>query len=588
MNLEFGLFNSFFKHIKGQELILDKDLTLSLFKNERFAFQLLIKADENFFCNIGKNLDISRKGLINTLRLSIKSKKGNIEDLSLNFLGHVKDDNGDLVCDPILREKASLVKKDDFISIWIEGKVSKKIKDKDDLIEINLNESKGYEKEKLIEKINCKVNINDLNIESPKEGDFYLDIWQHLSNWARHYNVEYFSKEHFEIIENYIDELSTLGERVVTVVASDYSWAGQGCYKVDENPSNLFELNIINVYKNKEGKIYCDFSNLDKYINICFKYGIDKEIDIFGLIANWDGKDFKNPLKDYKDPIRISYFDEKGEVFNYIDNKKDLKEYLGLLFKHFEDKDLWEKVRIISDEPNNIELFKEWKEFISSCTNLKIKFKTAIHNQNFYKEFKNEISDISLNTCEVIKNINSLEILKLQTEKKKGVLTWYNCCFPEKLNTFIKSHLIESRLIPWFSYIIGATGFLRWAYALWPENIENDITYKKEVWAAGDMFFVYPGKDMKPVRSVRWENLRFGIQDYNLFLKLEKIGVNREKILNNIEEVFSSKDNMKYLGDRKVEMNYSLNGNDYFKIRNNIHESIIKIEGENNDKSTKC
>ncbi len=36
------------------------------------------------------------------------------------------------------------------------------------------------------------------------------------------------------------------------------------------------------------------------------------------------------------------------------------------------------------------------------------------------------------------------------------------------------------------------------------------------------MFFVYPGKDLKPVRSVRMENLRFGIQDFELFTMLEK------------------------------------------------------------------
>ncbi len=38
------------------------------------------------------------------------------------------------------------------------------------------------------------------------------------------------------------------------------------------------------------------------------------------------------------------------------------------------------------------------------------------------------------------------------------------------------------------------------------------------------MFFVYPGKDLKPVRSVRMENLRFGIQDFELFTMLEKEG----------------------------------------------------------------
>ncbi|WP_334293662.1 glycoside hydrolase domain-containing protein [Clostridioides difficile] len=37
---------------------------------------------------------------------------------------------------------------------------------------------------------------------------------------------------HFEIVDNYLKELASLGEKVATVIVSDYPWAGQSCYKV--------------------------------------------------------------------------------------------------------------------------------------------------------------------------------------------------------------------------------------------------------------------------------------------------------------------------------------------------------------------
>jgi len=368
-------------------------------------------------------------------------------------------------------------------------------------------------------------------------------------------------------------ELASMGQRVITVVASDYSWAGQGCYKEFENPSNLFEINIINVIKDENGKIKCDFTNVDKYIETCFELGIDKEIDVFGIVGNWDGKGFGNPLKDYKDPIRISYFSEEEQNYSYFDSKAELSEYLSLVFKHFKDMGWWDKVRIMSDEPNNIELFKEWVDFISSCADgEKVKFKSAIHHQEFYESFSSNIADISLNTCELINNIGEIENIAQKISKKGGTATWYSCCFPQKLNIFIKSPLIESRLTPWFTYYIGFHGFLRWAYAIWPENPYYQISYKHPWWTAGDMFFVYPGKDMKPVRSIRWENLRFGIQDYNLFKQLNETGLDRQSVIEKIELLFGTKENMKYIGDRQVQMNYSVDGNDYLKMRQQMIE----------------
>ena len=44
-------------------------------------------------------------------------------------------------------------------------------------------------------------------------------------------------------------------------------------------------------------------------------------------------------------------------------------------------------------------------------------------------------------------------------------------------------------------------GMLRWAYGIYMEDVFSEISYKKEKWTAGDMLFVYPGKNRLFVKS---------------------------------------------------------------------------------------
>lgn len=87
------------------------------------------------------------------------------------------------------------------------------------------------------------------------------------------------------------------------------------------------------------------------------------EINIFGILGNWDAYDFGNPLKDYRDPIRISYYDEPTASFRYISTKEDLTTYIRLVFNHIKAIGFWEKTLIMSDEPDDPELFKRRSKY---------------------------------------------------------------------------------------------------------------------------------------------------------------------------------------------------------------------------------
>ncbi|MDR4196663.1 neuraminidase NanP, partial [Bacillus cereus] len=63
---------------------------------------------------------------------------------------------------------------------------------------------------------------------------------------------------------------------------------------------------------------------------------------------------------DYPEKIVVRYFDEALRKIGFIENKNELKSYFNQLFEHFKEIGVWDKVRIISDEPkiHEIDTFK--------------------------------------------------------------------------------------------------------------------------------------------------------------------------------------------------------------------------------------
>jgi len=131
---------------------------------------------------------------------------------------------------------------------------------------------------------------------------------------------------------------------------------------------------------------------------------------------------------------------------------------------------------------------------------------------------------------------------------------WYICCAPHApyVTEFIDHPGTELRLWPWQSWQYGVQGILIWATTYWtsptafpPPKLQDPWTdpmsyvsgYGKkpgeiEYWGNGDGRFLYPPrrdgipKDKPclegPVNSVRWENLRDGMEDYEYFWLLRE------------------------------------------------------------------
>ncbi len=84
------------------------------------------------------------------------------------------------------------------------------------------------------------------------------------------------------------------------------------------------------------------------------------------------------------------------------------------------------------------------------------------------------------------------------------------------LNKTIDLPLIHNRLLHWFNYKYDATGYLKWGWNSWTDDPYNEVGRH-----LGDGWNVYPVKD-GVLNSLRWEQMRNGIQEYEYFLMLEK------------------------------------------------------------------
>jgi len=104
----------------------------------------------------------------------------------------------------------------------------------------------------------------------------------------------------------------------------------------------------------------------------------------------------------------------------------------------------------------------------------------------------------------------------------------------------IEHPLIRGRLIPWQSYKVGAEGFLFWCLNRFVGNdkpvFDPDHPKIRTDWNPAldggyensTAMYIYPGKD-GPVSSLRLENLRDGIEDYELLMLARDLLADLEK-----------------------------------------------------------
>lgn len=484
-------------------------------KNSSAAFQIVLFCDCRTAMNVGNDAWFSEYEEVYNVRFA---HEGTLE-AQMNHLGMMRDDNPFYYADILLSQKTVQVKPNVPHSIYVEIPIPADLPSGVYKGKIKVYTSKMFETEESAGEVSYTITVNDICLPASTQDDFYLDLWQHNSNIARKAEVELWSDRHFEIIEKYVKTLADLGQCAVTVTVSEIPWCGQRCFLNEDMRANLFEYSMIKVFENEDGTFTYDYSVLERYVEMCFSYGIDKEIEVFGLLNIWQSvnEGYYN-FTNYYDALRIRYKKANG-LYGYMKKVKDIEDYIKSLYRFFISKGWIDKVRVTADEPWDMESFELSHNRLSKLCP-KFKYKVALGHYGFYQTFKEQISDYAPSLlCFCRENTDFVNAL---AEDKKSKFVWYTCCSPEMPNNYLRSNLLETRYIAVLTDYFGLKGFLRWNYTVWPEKPRDDIRFP--MFAAGDTNFVYPAGDMSPLLTLRYKALKRGIEDFILLKRLRENG----------------------------------------------------------------
>ncbi len=381
----------------------------------------------------------------------------------------------------------------------------------------------GFEEETLAWQGIVHLQVADVTLPDVKDWKFHLNLWQHCTSIARFHHVHLWSEAHFALIDRYYNSLSRLGQKAVSVIATEIPWSGQRCFRDPEYPSYLFEHAMIDVSRNAAGELLFDYSKLEKLLDLAARHGIDQEIDVFGLANIWldEVYGFGKVIPDAPDAVRVRCYDQVSGHIVYLRKASELSAFIRSLHDFFAQRGLLERVRICADEPSDLQKYQASVAFIRQSAP-GFKHIVFINHFEFLEEAPPEVVD-----CVPVLPLlaRDLELSKSLVEKlheKGGKMLWYVCCWPPIPNTFLHSPLVEGVLHGWLTHYFQVDGFIRWAFCLWPADPWKRVSWRAPDWHAGDMYFVLPGKDGFPVETLRYEALRLGIQDFELLKMVEQ------------------------------------------------------------------
>ena len=517
-------------------------------KNDSAAFQLIINSDcvyslstkpgDWYSARGGKRPGYETSGPHRRLRVSVEAPF----DTEVKCIEFVTDDDGAKKADMLLSQTLRESDANAPSAVWVEINVPRDALAGEYTMKANLYGAFYNEDEQLLGSLALPLRVMNYTLADPKDWRFYLDLWQHNSNVARKHDTPLWSDAHFAVLEKYVASLANLGQKAVTVCVSEIPWSGQSCFENQEYGGNLFEYSIVGIERGLDGKLVYDYSKMQRYINLCRKYGIDSEIEVFGLVNLWSYKNFipERLCEDYPEPIRLRYLDKADGCMKYVRSKEEIKDYIRSLENYFMETAQVDRVRIVADEPADIDKYRASLDVLKTIAP-RFRYKTAMNHAEFIDAFGDRVDDLVPYLRCATKSHKTLSNYRHECPEKR--VLWYVCTGICRPNTFIRNDLTESRMIGLMTSWLGFDGILRWNYTVWSEDPRREIRFSR--FEAGDTNFVYPAYNGDVLLSLRYKNLRRGIADFEIARALgDKIG--EEAVRQMIERLIYINDKFGY------------------------------------------
>jgi Glycoside hydrolase 123, catalytic domain/Glycoside hydrolase 123 N-terminal domain len=286
------------------------------------------------------------------------------------------------------------------------------------------------------------------------------------------------------------------------------------------------------------GKWSTDFTKFDKMVDIFISEGVIGRIEgghIGGRESTWTSQfvvmvPSKEAGQKKFDNLPIS--DPRAREF--------YSAFIVELRDHIKQKG-WDKIYMqhIADEPieENIKSYIEIAKFVRKLAP-DFRFIDACHSKNL-----GGMLDIWVPQLDYMNR--DYEFYNKQN--KEGKEAWFYTCLNPKfeyVNRFIELPLLRTRFMHWVNFKYNIPGYLHWGLNYWslgdPFGEQSGIQYEGgNILPGGDSWIIYP-KDGRLFSSIRYDAMRDGIVDYELFRMLER--KNPEKARDIIDKVIYSFD----------------------------------------------
>lgn len=341
-----------------------------------------------------------------------------------------------------------------------------------------------------LSELKLNLQVKNRTLPPPSEWAFHLDLWQNPYAVSRYYNVEPFSKKHFDLMRPLMKLYADAGGKVITASIMHKPWNGQ--------TYDAFE-SMVTWLKKADGTWYFDYTVFDKWVEFMMDLGVKKQISCYSMV-----------------PWRLSfqYFDQASNSFKFLDAKPGEVAYeefwmnmLQDFSKHLKAKGWFDITHIAMDERP----MKDMQETLKVIRKADKDFKVSLAG-TYHKELLDDLNDYCITIAE------KFTPEEIEARQKAGkVTTYYTCCTEPRPNTFTFSEPAEAEWLAWHSAKENLDGYLRWALNSWVKNPLQDSRFT--AWAAGDTYMIYPGARS----SIRLERLTEGIQFF------EKVRILKEE-----------------------------------------------------------
>ena len=361
-----------------------------------------------------------------------------------------------------------------------------------------------------------------------KKQHIFLDLWQHPLAVARYHGVKPWSDDHYSLLRPLLKELASIGQKTITTTLTDHPWNHQ-------NFDAYYTM--VEHVKVAGGKFTHDYRIFDEWVEFAQSCGLGPQIHCYTMVTWGNIVHYVDGATGDKVAVKLVPGTPEHEEF--------WGPFLVDFEKHLKAKGWLGRTYIAIDERSREELMHSAAVLNKYAPSIKIQM-AGNKPPSTFKGIEIQNYSQSMRASWVSPEFKA----EVKTRREKGyVTTTYICCSPPRPNTFTFSQYSEQQWLALYTAAQGFDGMLRWAVFNWPRDPFFDTAFNPHFgsWAPGDTFLVYPG----PRLSVRWENLRDSIENF------EKIRMLRES------------------GESTPELEKALSGIDYTKEAANGDETYF-------------